>query len=116
MEVDNNTKPTYVNIVVDDSKEYLDELRTQADEDTQNEGLEEGEAKKMSIRDEGCTISTDEIYFEDGCLNYSGYLKSKKGNTYLSLTLPLSQEILFDVLGESIKKFNKVKTLMETTK
>lgn len=59
---------------------------------------------------------TSEIYLEDGCIFYSGELISKEGNTYVCFKLPLSQELLFDILGDSIKKFNKIKTVLEATR
>jgi hypothetical protein len=111
MENDKKTVPTYVNIILDDSPEFLDLLREQAEEDSQNE---EG-IKKLSLTIDKHKISTDETYFEEGKIHIAFNLTSKKGDAYVCIELPLSQEVLFNILGESIKKFNKVKTIMEAT-
>lgn len=114
MEVDKETVPSYINIVFDDNTKYLDKLREQAESDGQCDD-EKGE-KKLSIRDEGHKVLGSEIYFENGELFVSCDLTSKEGDAYICLQVPLSQGILFDILGEAIKKFNKIKTVLEATK
>ena len=111
MEIDKQTKLSSLNIVIDDNKKYLDKLRNQSEEDGQNE-----EDKKLSITLFGHTNETSEIYVDDGKLFYSGNLSSKNGETWISFELPISQMILFDILGEAVKKFNKVRTVLEATK
>lgn len=116
MEIDKETNLTYLNIVIDDTKEYIEKLRKQAKEDDQNYGIGEGEPKKLSIREEGHSQEISEIYFEDGKIYFSGEMISTSGKSYVCFELPLSQGIIFDILGESIKKFNKIKTVIEATK
>ncbi len=111
MEIDKETKLSSLNIVIDDNEKYLDKLRNQAKEDGQND-----KEKKLSVTLFGHTNETYEIYIEDGKLFYSGNLSSKDGETYVSFELPISQTILFDILGEALKKFNKVRTLLEAVK
>ena len=114
MESDKKTTPSYINIVLDNKPKYLEKLKEQATEDGQNE--DNSDIEKLSIRDEGHTISPDEIYFEEGELHIAFNLTSKEGSTYVGVDVPLSQSILFDILGEGIKKFNKVRTVLEATK
>lgn len=113
MEIDKTTKLSHLNVVIDDDSKYLNKLREKAEEDNQND--EDG-IKFLALTHEGHTQDTDEIYYEDGKLHYSGSLMSKEGSTYVSFELPLSQDILFDILGESIKRFNKIRTVLEATK
>ena len=112
MEIDKKTKLSSLNVVIDDNPKYLDKLRKQADEDDQNVD----EAKSISLTDINHSQDTCEIYYEDGKLFYSGSLLSKEGSSYVSFELPISQEVLFDILGEAIKRFNKIKTVLEATK
>ena len=113
MENDRSTIPDYINIVVENNPAYIKKLEEQADSDSQND--EESNIIKFSIREDGHKVTPDEIYFEDGELHISCNLISKEGSTYVCLEVPLSQGVLFDILGESIKKFNKIKTIMEAT-
>lgn len=113
MENDRRTIPTDINIVFDGDKKYLDKLKKDADENDQN--CEEGD-NLLSIRSDGHDVTPSEIYLENGSLYVSCNMISKEGSTWVSMNVPLSQEILFDILGDSIKKFNKVKTVFEATK
>jgi hypothetical protein len=111
-EIDKKTKINYLNIVIEDNEKYFDKLRKQADSDSQNDE----EIKNVSLSCDGHLQETDEIYFEDGKLHYSGNFTSKEGSSYVCIEIPISQEVLFDILGDSIKKFNKIKTVLEATK
>ncbi len=113
MENDRRTIPTDINIVFDGYDKYLAHLKSCADDDSQND--EEG-SNMLSITSNGHDVTPSEIYLEDGKLHVSCNMVSKKGTSWVSLDIPLSQEILFDILGDSIKKFNKVKTVFEATK
>lgn len=113
MENDRRTIPTNINIVLDGDDKYLAHLKQYADETSQND--EEG-SNMLSITSDGHNVTPSEIYLEDGSLHVSCNMISKEGTTWVSLDIPLSQEILFDILGDSIKKFNKVKTVFEATK
>jgi hypothetical protein len=111
MNNDRITVPVNINIVLDGDTKYLDKLKKQADEDSQNEE----ENNKLSITSEGHSIVPSEIYLEEGKLHVSCEMVSKEGLTWVSLDIPLSQDVLFDILGDSIKKFNKIKTVLEAT-
>ncbi len=113
MENDKRTIPEEINIVFERNEKYFDHLKEQADEDCQND--EDG-SNMLSITSEGHSVTPSEIYLEEEKLYVSCNMVSKQGSTWVSMKIPLSQEILFDILGNSIKKFNKVKTIFEATK
>lgn len=112
MEVNKKTVLKHLNIVIDDKEEYLQKLRDQANEDGQSD--EDGDF--LSLTKDGHNLTPDECYFEEGSLHFSGNAISKEGSSFISFELPLSQDVLMDILGESIKKFNKIKTVFEATK
>lgn len=114
MEIDKSTQFEWLNIVIDDTPEHLKLMREQADNDCQND--ENSGVKKLSLTLDDRKSLTEEICLEDGCLCYNGDVLSEKGKAWIAFKLPLSQPILFDILSESIKKFNKVKTVLEATK
>ena len=111
MGIDTDTVPKYVNIVINSNEEYLDELKKEAD----NEGQNDGEIKNISVTSNKHNLNTDEYYFDskENSIIYSGSLVSTNGESYLSLELPLSDDILIDILQHSIKKFNKLKSVLE---
>lgn len=113
MENDTKTVPSYFNIVLDGDEKYLCKLKKDADESDQN--IEKGD-NFLAINHEKHRLAPSEIYFEEGKLHISFDAISKEGSSYISLEVPLSTEVLFDILGDSIKKFNKVKTVLEATK
>lgn len=110
---DRRTIPTDINIVLDGCEKYLAKLKVNATEDSQND---DKDSNKLSITSERHDVTPSEIYLEEGKLHVSCEMISKEGSTWVSLDIPLSQEILFDILSEAIKKFNKIKTVLEATK
>ena len=112
MENDRKTILKDINIVFDGDLKYLEKLKKDADENDMN--CEEDNS--LSIRSDSHDVVPGEIYLDDGKLCINCEMISKEGKTFLSLDIPLSQEILFDILGDSIKKFNKIKTIFEATK
>jgi hypothetical protein len=113
MENDRRTIPEEINIVFESNEKYLAHLKQCADDDNQND---EEDSNMLSITSEGHSVTPSEIYLEEGKLYVSCNMVSKQGSTWVSMKIPLSQEVLFDILGDSIKKFNKVKTVFEATK
>ena len=113
MENDRKTVPEDINIVLDGNSKYLEKLKAKANEDGHNE---EKDSNILSITSEKHDVTPSEIYLEEGKLHVSCNMISKEGSTWVSLDIPLSQEILFDILADSIKRFNKVKTVLEATK
>ena len=43
-------------------------------------------------------------------------IRSEFGDSWFSIRMPLSDKVLIDILTYSIKKFNKLKTALETLK
>lgn len=117
MPIDKETVPTFVNVVMNDNKKQLDELRKQAEEDSQNEELEEGESKKLSLTADGRSVEVSEYYFERGSIYYSAEMSTESGKrVWYSFEIPLSDAVLIDILEYSCKKLNKLKTALETLK
>ena len=114
MTIDNTTKPTRINIVVDDKPKYLDFLREQALED----GQSEEDIKRMSITLDKVGFLTDEFYYDEGEneIHISGSLDSDKGESYISIDIPLSDVLLIDILTAGVKRLNKLKTVLEGLK
>lgn len=113
MGIDKETEPTYVNFVIDDNPKYLNTLRKQAEEDGQND--EKGE-KRLSITNDKHSFTMEEYYYEEGDneLIISGNLQGTEGSTYISISIPLSDTVLIDIIQGAIKKLNKLKTALET--
>ena len=118
MGIDKETKPNFINIVMDDNPKFIASMRKQANEDSQNDNLEEGESKKISLTMENGSFDMSEYYFEeaDSSLMISGEITSENGKAWVSIDIPLSDTVLIDILEYSTKKLNKLKTALETLK
>jgi len=114
MGIDRESKPGYINIVVPDNKKILQMMKDKAEQDGQNEE----DKKHLVISSDTFHIDTDEFYYdnEENEIHYSGGLQSLDGDGYIGFTLPLSDEILIDILQAAIKKLNKLKVAMESLK
>ena len=113
MGIDNETQIKYFNIVIDDNKQYLEQMRKKAEEEGQND-----KDKKLSLSSDLHSFSTDEYYFDenDNAIVFSGELISDVGKSYIYMSIPLSDIVLIDILQQAIKKLNKLKTAMEALK
>ena len=120
MGIDRTTKIDFMNIVIDDNKIYLDELRHQAEKDGQNssELIKERGCKVLSLTMDDHSFNTEEIYFDENGNNIyiSGEMTSSNGKSSIYLVIPLSDIVLIDILEYALKKLNKLKTAMETLK
>ena len=114
MEIDKETQPKYINIVIDDNLQYLRSLKEQANEDGQNDEKE----KKLSLTLDKHSFEMEEYYFdkEDATITISGNMKSTKGESWVSFSIPLSDKILINILEYSTEKLDKLKTALETLK
>lgn len=114
MGIDKITIPNFVNIVMDNNPAYIKELKEKAEEDGLNE---EGE-NRISLTMDKHNFEMEEYYFEDSSdsICISGTMTSSKGQSYVSIEIPLSDIVLIDILQHSIKKLNKLKTVLETLK
>ena len=115
MGIDKKTVPSFVNVVLDNNKDYLKELKEQADEDGQSE---EKENSKLSLTMEKHSFEMDEYYYDDDNneITVSGNMISTKGQSYVSICIPLSDVVLIDIISGALKKLNKLKTTLEALK
>jgi len=111
MNIDRTTKLNFLNIVTDSKIDYLAKLRDVGKE----AGEEHGE---LVLTLEGHEFEMQEYYFDEstGSISISCNLTSDKGNSGVYLDIPLSDEVLTDVLAYATKKFNKLKSVLETLK
>ncbi len=106
MNIDKETIPNYINIVMDDSPKFLKQLREQSEADCQNEdGL-----KRLSLTIDNGSFNMEEYYFDssESELMISGEIESSAGKTWVSISIPLSDTVLIDILEHSVKKLNKL--------
>ena len=111
MGIDKQTEPRHINIVLDDNPGYLKQLREQAEEDGQ-------EGKKLSLTTDKHSFDMEEYYYDetDNEIVISGNMASGKGESWVSISIPLSDIVLIDVIQGALKKLNKLKTALETLK
>lgn len=67
---------------------------------------------------DGNLFLMEEYYFDssENELMISGNMQSSEGETWFSVSIPLSDIVLIDILEHSVKKLNKLKTALETLK
>ena len=109
MGIDKITTPNYVNIVIDSNSKYLKTLEADAISDAQDED-------KLTASSIHQNFETEEYYYEadDNSIHLSGMMSNSKGSTFVGINIPLSNSVLIDILQASIKKFNKLKTTLES--
>lgn len=112
MGIDKETQPKYISIVLDNNPAYMKVLKDQAEEDGQND---EGNSK-LSLTTDKHSFQMEEYYFDDSddTIFISGNMVSDKGESYLGISIPLSDMVLIDILQYATKKLNKLKTALET--
>ena len=115
MGIDKETKPTMLNIVLDNNPDYIKELKEQANEDGQND---EKDSNKISLTLDKHSFDMEEYYYdeEDNEIFISGGMSSSKGDAYICVVIPLSDIVLIDIMQGAIKKLNKLKMAMEALK
>ena len=112
MGIDKETQPKHINIVLDNNPAYMKVLKDQAEEDGQNE---DG-ANKLSLTTDKHSFQMEEFYFDDSddAIFISGNMVSDKGESWVSVSVPLSDTVLIDILQYATRKLNKLKTALET--
>lgn len=115
MGIDKETQPKYLSIILDDNVEYKKVLKKQADEDGQND--EKGK-KHLSLTMDKHVFQLKEYYFDEseGEIVIAGNMMSDRGESWVSINMPLSDIVLIDILNYSMKKLDKLKTALETLK
>lgn len=114
MEVDKETIPNYINIVLDKNPKYLKILSEQAEEDDQNED----DRQRLSLTMDKHSFDMEEYYFDSDKneIIITGNMSSSEGQSFISISIPLSDIIMIDILKHACKKFNKLKNVMESLK
>jgi phage terminase large subunit len=114
MEIDKKTIPESIYISIPNDKKLLNILKDKSNEYCDKD--EEG--KSLLITEDAGNFEQSEYYFdsEDNSLRYSGDIKTIHGNIYISITLPLRNIILKDILDHAINKFNNLKTVIDAIK
>jgi hypothetical protein len=109
MGIDNNTTPSYVNIVLPHSKEIIGLLKQQAEKDGQEEGM-------LAIREQTGTIETSEYYYDnkENEIYYCGTISTVNGDIFITISLPISDILVVDIIQMVIKKLNKLKSVIES--
>lgn len=108
--MDKKTVPSSLWIQLDNNPEYLKELK--------NNSSDLDNSDTLFISDDKCSLKPSETYFDadSNSIEISFEAISPSGSTYISMSLPLSDAMLVDILGHSIKKLNKLKVAMESLK
>lgn len=116
MGIDKKTVPTYFNVWIEDTPSHIKAMRKAY----QDVGPEDEEPNQLVLCDDGYSSSNEEYYFEDRDngpeLFISFLLTGQEGSVNASISIPLSDTILIDILQHSIKKLNKLKVAMESLK
>ena len=108
MGVDNETVPTSVWIQIEDSKKFLDELREKGKE------FADDDEKTLLLTDDVGGLECTEYYFDES--DNAIYISFSIGESYVSLSIPLSDTVFIDIIEHSMKKLAKLKTAMEALK
>jgi hypothetical protein len=107
------TMPNCLWITTDDNKDYLDEVRNTEDSKNSSADIEK---QVMVFSMDNHSFDPRECYFDEGQLSFSGELKGMKGTTFVTMEIPISDDMLTDILTYGIKKLNRLKTALETLK
>ncbi len=115
MGIDKETQPKYFSITLDNNSSYIKVLKKQADEDGQND--EKGD-NRISLTMDKHVFQTEEYYFDesDKTIEISGNMVSDKGESWVSISIPLSDIVLIDILKYSMNKLDNLKTALEVLK
>lgn len=110
MVVDNNTAPNYFRLSFEDNEDFKALLK-KGRETAEEEGLND-EDKVIQIYNED--LICEEFYFDESTndlhISFSNSLMSS------TISINLSDKVLIDILQHSVKKFNKLKQVLESLK
>lgn len=114
MGVDKKTKIKSLTVIIDKNKKLFDLM-----EEHNIRWSGEDEHKKnpqLLLSEELGDIQTEEFYFdaETGCICFNGIADTPNGSFFVSFDFPLSDILLIDILQQSIKRLNKLKTVLES--
>jgi len=111
MSVDKETTPSYVSILLTKDEEFF----KKAEELAEEEGLNEEGKKNLLFNSVHGNLAIEEYYYDDkeNELYITGELTPTNGEIFYTISIPLSDAVLIDILSHSIKRFNKLKTALE---
>ena len=111
--VDKVNTPTYASITISDNDKQLKQMR---DESVENLGSD-GEDKLLYANSlDGYSLQPDEIYLElEGQpeIRCSFTMQGANGTISVTIDVPLTDDLLTDIIAYGVKKLNKLKTAME---
>lgn len=111
--VDKNNTATYVSITISDNEKQLNQMR----EDANATFGATSEDKVLFVNSmDGYSILPDEIYLDLDSqpeIRCSFIMQGTNGKIEGTVDVPLTDELLADILAYGIKKLNKLKTAME---
>jgi len=115
--VDNNDKetaPSYISFLFPDDPKFIKRMR----DNYFVSGFGEEEEKKLFLNTDIISLSPGEFYFDSSNqeLTINFEMNCSEGDSFGSMCIKLSDEVLMDILAYSVKKLNKLKTALETLK
>ena len=114
MSVAKNIKPSYMSATLVKDEKLFKKLEKRAEE----EGLNDKETKYLAIYDDFGNANIDEFYYEedDNELTLSCSLVTTHGDLTFYIVVKLPDEVLIDLLSASVKRLNKLKTVLEAVR
>ena len=109
MGIDRETKAS-VFIDIPNDKEFIKRMKDEANSTYDDEDKD----KHLLLTDSLGTFDVDEYYFSES--ENELCISGKIAEAYVSVSIPLSDILLIDILGHSIKKLNKLKVALESLK
>ena len=111
MSVDKETKPSYVGFTLTNDEKIIKKAVERAEE----EGINSKENELLSLNSLEGKTDIDEYYYEekDNEINISGSYTVFGSEATFYISIPLSDAVLIDILATSIKRLNKLKTVLE---
>lgn len=95
-----------------------EKLFKKAEKRAEEEGLNDEETKYLAMYDDFGNANIDEFYYEekDKELTLSCNLITTDGDLSFYISFELPDEVLIDILSASVKRFNKLKTVLEAVR
>ena len=114
MSVAKNIKPSYMSSTLTKDEKLFKKLEEKAEE----EGLNDEETKYLAIYDDFGNANIDEFYYEEkeNEFTLSCNLVTTDGDLSFYISFELPDEVLIDILSASVKRLNKLKTVLEAVR
>jgi hypothetical protein len=114
MSIAKDIKPFYMSATLVKDEKLFKKLEKRADE----EGLNDEETKYLAIYDDFGNANIEEFYYEekDNEFTLSCNLTTTDGDLTFYISFELPDEVLIDLLATSVKRLNKLKTILEAVR